>query len=385
MAASRSLWLLLPHPVRQLPADLAAVVVLVAATNIAALAPVLRETPLRVPLGLAFVLFVPGYAFIAALFPEAGETSQTDKPSDRTEDAGETQSGDAIADEDDTIAWDIWNGSRSGIDGLERVALSFGLSIAIVPLLGLVVNFTPWGIRLTPIMLAVSGFTLLCTAVAAKRRWALPVEDRFAVPYREWYAAGRSEVFEPTTRADAALNVLLVLSILLAVGSVGYAVLVPPDGEQFSAIYLLTEDDDGELVADNYPTEFVQGEAQEVIVGVDNHEGETTEYEVVVLEQEVEFVENESEANASDDDAVNGTESGNETVVRDQRELDRFSTTIAANETWQEPYELEPTLTGENVRVVWLLFPGGEDAVPEEPSMDDTEYHVHLWLEVRDE
>jgi len=32
-----------------------------------------------------------------------------------------------------------------GIDGIERVALSFGLSIAIVPLIGLVLNFTPWG------------------------------------------------------------------------------------------------------------------------------------------------------------------------------------------------------------------------------------------------
>jgi len=69
MVAFRSLWLLLPRPLRQLPADLAAVVVLVVATNVAALAPVIRETPLRVPLGLAFVLFVPGYAFIAALFP----------------------------------------------------------------------------------------------------------------------------------------------------------------------------------------------------------------------------------------------------------------------------------------------------------------------------
>jgi len=36
--------------------------------------------------------------------------------------------------------------SREGIDdGIERVALSFGLSIAIVPLIGLVLNFTPWG------------------------------------------------------------------------------------------------------------------------------------------------------------------------------------------------------------------------------------------------
>lgn len=359
MVAFRSLWLLLPRPVRRLPADLAGVLALVVATNVAVLAPLLRETPLRVPFGLAFVLFVPGYAFVAALFPEAGASPE---------------SADDDGTADGTDGWTDSIASRSGIDGIERVALSFGLSIAVVPLLGLVLNFTPWGIRLGPIMLAVSGFTLGATAVAARRRWALPAEERFQVPYREWYAVAREELLEPDTRADTALNVLLVLSIVLAAGSVGYAVLVPPEGEQFSAIYLLTEDDDGELVADDYPSEFVRGESQEVTVGVDNHEGERTEYTVVVLEQDVEVVENGTAAE-------NGsTATVNETVVRDQRELDRFGATVAANESWHYEYDLEPTMTGENQRIVWLLFPGGD--VPADPSMDDTEYSVHLWVSV---
>lgn len=369
MVAFRSLWLLLPRPVRNLPADLAAVVALVITTNVAALAPVIRETPLRVPLGLAFVLFVPGYAFIAALFPEAGESPVS------VDESGLPADSEVMDDELEPDGWYDSIASRSGIDGLERVALSFGLSIAVVPLIGLVLNFTPWGIRLVPIVVSVSGFTLVATIVAASRRQALPVDERFQVPYREWYAAGRTELLEPDTRADAALNVLLVVSVMLAVGTVGYAVMVPPDGEQFSAIYLLTEDDDGELVADNYPTEFVQGESRELFVGIDNHEQETTEYTVVVLEQDVEVVENET---ALEEGEPNATV--NETVVREQRELDRFSTTVAHNESWHQTYELEPTMTGENQRVVWLLFPGGD--VPAEPSMDDTEYSVHLWMNV---
>ncbi|MFC6766317.1 DUF1616 domain-containing protein [Natrinema soli] len=369
MVAFRSLWLLLPRPVRNLPADLAAVVALVITTNVAALAPVIRETPLRVPLGLAFVLFVPGYAFIAALFPEAGESPVS------VDESGLPADSEVMDDELEPDGWYDSIASRSGIDGLERVALSFGLSIAVVPLIGLVLNFTPWGIRLVPIVVSVSGFTLVATIVAASRRQALPVDERFQVPYREWYAAGRTELLEPDTRADAALNVLLVVSVMLAVGTVGYAVMVPPDDEQFSAIYLLTEDDDGELVADNYPTEFVQGESRELFVGIDNHEQETTEYTVVVLEQDVEVVENET---ALEEGEPNATV--NETVVREQRELDRFSTTVAHNESWHQTYELEPTMTGENQRVVWLLFPGGD--VPAEPSMDDTEYSVHLWMNV---
>ncbi|NUC72785.1 DUF1616 domain-containing protein [Haloterrigena sp. SYSU A558-1] len=359
MAETRSLVALLPRPVRTLPADLAAVFALVVLTNVAALAPVLRETSLRVPLGLAFVLFVPGYAFIAALFPEAGDDPTGDPEADGDSD-GDLADG---ANRGPLPVGPLLD-DRSGIDGIERVALSFGLSIAVTPLIGLVLNFTPWGIRLGPIMLAISVFTVGAAAVAAVRRWELPPDERFRVPYRAWYAAGRAELLEPDTRADAALNVVLVLSLLLAVGSVGYAVAVPPDGEQFSAVYILTEDDDGELTADNYPTEFTQGESEEIVLGVDNHEHRTVDYTAVLVEQRVSVADNE-------------------TTVEEQRELDRFETRLGHNESWHHQHELEPTMTGENVRLVWLLYPGGD--VPEEPSADTTEYSAHLWVNVSEE
>lgn len=356
MVDRRSLRLLLPRPLRALPADLVGVLVVTMLVNIAVFTPIVRETPLRVPLGLAFVLFVPGYVFIAALFPEAGAspTTETDHADAESDGAGFTA-------------------LRSGIDGIERVALAFGLSIAIVPLIGLVLNFTPWGIRLTPIMIAVTGFTLVTTAIAAHRRWQLPEADRFHVPYREWIRTGRSELLEPASRFDGVLNVLLVLSILLAVGTVTFAIVVPPQGEQFSAVYILTEDDDGELVADGYPTEFVQGESEEIVLGIDNNEHRTVDYTVVALEQETETVVNETASNENETAVT-------ETVVTEQRELDRFETTLDHNESWHHPHELEPTMTGDQIRIVWLLFPDGD--VPDEPSIDDTEYHVHLWVSV---
>ncbi|QFU82268.1 DUF1616 domain-containing protein [Natronorubrum aibiense] len=364
MVDSRSLVAMLPRPVRTLPADLAAVLVVLILTNVAVLAPVIRETPLRVPLGLAFVLFVPGYAFIAALFPEAGVSPTAEED---LESSGDDDSGGLIQSR-------VLDRDRSGIDGIERVALSFGLSIAITPLLGLVLNFTPWGIRLVPIMVTVSAFTAVATAVAAVRRWELPEDERFHVPYREWYAAGRSELLEPDTRGDAVLNVILVLSVMLAIGTVSYAVVVPPEGEQFSAVYVLGEDDDGELVADNYPTNFTQGESQEIVLGVDNHEHRTVDYTVVLVEQRVSTETNET----VNDDGETVVE--NETVVEEQRELDRFETQLAHNESWHHPHDIEPTMTGEDIRLVWLLYPDGE--VPEEPSMESTEYSVHLWVDV---
>lgn len=366
MVDRRSLWLLLPRQLRALPADLVVMLALTALVNVAVFTPVIREMPLRVPLGLAFVLFVPGYVFIAALFPETGEPPATEDALDTDPDRSDGEAEEGFRS----------TAQRSGIDGIERVALAFGLSIAIVPLIGLVLNFTPWGIRLAPIMVAVTGFTLVATAVAAHRRWQLPADERFAVPYREWYHTGRTELLEPDTRFDGVLNVLLVASIVLALGTVTFAIVVPPDGERFSAVYILTEDDDGDLVADGYPTEFVQGERGDIVVGVDNHEHERTEYSIVVVEQDTERITNETAptGNETDEPPVN------ETVVTEQRELDRFETTIDHNESWHHHHEIEPTLVGDDIRVVWLLFPGGD--VPDEPSIEDTEYHVHLWVSV---
>ncbi|RLM95912.1 DUF1616 domain-containing protein [Haloarcula sp. Atlit-7R] len=335
MAETRAWKLLLPRQLRHLPADLAGVIGVVILTNLAALLPVVSDTPVRIGAGLVFVLFIPGYAFIAALFPEAG-------------------SGPTADEENGT------NPQADGIDGIERTALSFGLSIALVPLVGLVLNFTPWGIRLLPILVSLSGLTLVLTAVAAVRRWALPADERFRVPYRTWLSAGRDELFSPASRTDAVLNVLLVLSILLAAASVGYAITVPKDGERFSEFYLLTEDEDGELVADGYPTEFRQGEGRSLIVGIGNQEHERTEYTVVAELQRVERV-------------------GNETQVRERSELRRFQPTLGHNETWQRQHEVTPGMTGDRLRLQYLLYRGSPPATVDQ----STAYReVHLWVNV---
>ena len=60
---------LLPSPVRNLAFDLAILLVLVVVTALSVSIPVVRETPFRAVVSLPFLLFAPGYAFVAALFP----------------------------------------------------------------------------------------------------------------------------------------------------------------------------------------------------------------------------------------------------------------------------------------------------------------------------
>ncbi|MEF8914315.1 DUF1616 domain-containing protein [Natronomonas sp.] len=356
MTRGRGLWLMVPKQFRDLPADLATVLAVVAVTNLTVFLPVVNETPLRIIVGLAFVLFIPGYAFIAALFPEAGEAPTSD---------GELEGeGSVGADED---AAEVEGQLRDrGIDGIERVALSFGLSIAIVPLIGLTLNFTPFGIRLVPILVSLSGFTVVATAIAAQRRWDLPEDERFRVPYRDWYAAGKSELFDPESTVDAVLNVALAVAMLLAISSVVYAVAVPPQGEQFTEFYILTEDDDGELVADNYPQELVAGEPQPLHVGIENNEYEEIDYTVVVQLQQVEG-------------------EGNESTVVNRAEVDRWSTTLSHNQSEIEQREFvvddstAADFEGEDRRLAFLLYDG---APPTQPTRENSYRNLHLWVNV---
>jgi uncharacterized membrane protein len=246
---------------------------------------------------------------------------------------------------------------------MPAVALSFGLSIAVVPLVGLVLNFTPFGIRLVPILVSVSLFTVVAAAVAARRRQLLPPEERFRVPYRGWYDAARDELVAPDSRTDAALNILLVVSILLAVSSVTYAVAVPSAGESFTEFYLLTETDDGELVADDYPTNFTVGEAKPVVVGASNQEQAPVNYTMIAELQEVQLT------------GSNGTN----VSVTNASELGRYSVRLGDNETDQRRFDVRPTTTGERLRLAFLLYRGEP---PADPSVETAYRETHLWVNV---
>ena len=59
---------------------------------------------------------------------------------------------------------------KKELDDLTRVALSIGLSLALVPLVGLVLNYTPFGIRLVPIALSLAALTIVLLLFAVRRK-----------------------------------------------------------------------------------------------------------------------------------------------------------------------------------------------------------------------
>lgn len=89
----------------------------------------------RYILGSFFVLFLPGYSLTKALFP-----TKVPIPT-----------------------------STKELDNIERLALSIGLSLALVPITGLLLNYTPWGIRLTPVTFSLLALTLTLATAALLR------------------------------------------------------------------------------------------------------------------------------------------------------------------------------------------------------------------------
>lgn len=81
----------------------------------------------RYILGAIFVLFLPGYSLIKTLFPE------------------------------------------KELDNIEHTALSVGMSLALVPIIGLILYYTPLGIETTPITLSLLTLTIIFATTAIIR------------------------------------------------------------------------------------------------------------------------------------------------------------------------------------------------------------------------
>ncbi|MCJ7743054.1 MAG: DUF1616 domain-containing protein [Dehalococcoidales bacterium] len=247
----------------------------------------------RIILGLPFIFFFPGYAMMTALFPR-----------------------------------------REGISSIERVVLSLGMSITVVPLMGLILNYTPWGIRLYPIVTSITTFILIMSIIAWYRRHKLAKGERFTISFNLSLSPWRGQ-----NTADKVLSIVLIVAVLGAIGTVGYALVRPKVGENLTEFYVL----DIEGKAANYPRQLAVGQEGKVIVGIVNSEHEVVSYRLEVMI----------------DGVVNNDIGG---IVLEQ------------DEKWEQEVSFIPQKAGENQRVEFLLYKDGEV----EPSLKP----LRLWVDV---
>jgi len=90
----------------------------------------------RYVLGSIFVLFLPGYTFIKTLFP------------------------------------------AKELNTFERIALSMGLSLALVPVIVLLLDYTPWGIGINTVTLSLLASTIIFTMISSIREYQNKLEKQ---------------------------------------------------------------------------------------------------------------------------------------------------------------------------------------------------------------
>ena len=285
---------------QEFPPDLKLAGLLLAISIAAIYLPFVNETPIRVVFAFPVLLFIPGYCLAAALFPRKGD-----------------------------------------FDSIEWIALSVGLSLILVSFIGFVVNFTPWGIRLDPLVTALSLLTLALILVAHVRRIFLPFDERFRVPFsriREKMQKGLLPA--GGSRADRRTSIILACGIILAIITIVWLIAYPLQEERFSEFYLLGENQ----VAADYPHTILAGQNYPMFIGVKNYEFRDITYTIETWNMVMNF-----------DDATNTSS----VIAMDPQE--RVSFSLAQNETRIIPYNLSVPNSRYN-RVEFLLF---RDTVPD--------------------
>jgi len=191
------------------------------------------EDVVSITMGLPFLLFIPGYMLISILFPMKTDYSR--------------------------------------INGLERVGLSFGFSIALVSLLGLLLNFTPWGIQLISVLLSIFLLVEVLGLIALYRWKTTSPEKRFTI------SVGISQ-YKSSSIFEKILTIFIILSIFLALSSVVYLIVQPKVGDAFTDFYVLTPSGD----AANYPQDIPKGQNISLVLGLINHEYTMMNYTIEV-------------------------------------------------------------------------------------------------------
>jgi uncharacterized membrane protein len=248
---------------------------------------------------------------------------------------------------------------KEGMPNIERIALSVGMSIAVVALIGFGLNYTPWGIRLEPVLYSITAFIFVTSAIAMIIRARVLKTNKFTTEFNLSLSGWQGGTF------NKSLSIILIVAIFGALGALGYTIAVPKTGEIFSEFYILGFNGK----AQDYPTNFIMEKGQvthvsygageydaasgwgEVTLGIVNHEQQKVTYSVIIK---------------IDDELVNMNYHGTSINRLTQIELQ-------PDEKWEQEIGFAPQNIGDNQKVEFLLFKGDNDVL---------ENSLHLWINV---
>lgn len=285
-------------------ADAIIVMALLAAALLSMFLPGVNESILRFGMIIVLFMFLPGYALVAALYPR-----------------------------------------NNGPGGIERIALSAGMSLVVSPLIGFALNFTSVGVRGLPMALCIALFTALFMGVALLRRSLVPKADRFCLdletPVNSLIGALS---LRNKAGTDRTATIVLLIAIALVIITAGFLAAVPVKHEQYTEFYLYGKN--GTLA--EYPLKVKLGDTAPVIVGISNHEGTAMTYNLAVT--------------------IDGLGSQRRQIYSDR-------IVLADNDTLEKPIDLTMDIAGDNLNLQFLLYLDGNTDAPYRAC--------NLWVDVK--
>jgi uncharacterized membrane protein len=250
--------------------------------------------------GLLLVIFCPGYVTSSVLFPD-----------------------------------------NQGLDWIERLAISLGLSVVVVPALGLLLWTSGLGLRLVPILAFLAAYTNGAGLVALARRQRLPIDRRLSFTLE----FGK-QLFARQALLDKALTLATVASLLLAIGVLAYVTVIPRPADHFTEFYLTG------APGDTYesPTRLNASQPALISLWLVNHEGSITAYQVRVDLVGLRTV-------------FNTTSGTNQTSETNRTTLGWLNITVEQDHNWTEAYEFTISTSG-LWKVHFVLYKEGDLTTP---------------------
>lgn len=264
--------------IKRMPSDLMIVLLWTILSFIFVITPILDNSIIRTILGIPAILFIPGYVLVSVLFPK-----------------------------------------KTDLDSIERIALSLGMSIAIVPLIGLFLNFTI-GIKLIPVLIAMNIYAIILIFFASYRREKLSEDEKFSVSFGKIFGEITSGIKGPKSRIDNILTGILIFTLIIAIGMIFFVITTPKVGEKFTEFYVLN----AYGKADNYQTNLKIDQPVAYLIGIVDHEYMPVDYTV--------------------------------NVVLDQKVLAYKEIRLNHNDTWEDKITVVPDKEGTNMKLEFWLF-----------------------------
>lgn len=274
-----------------IPLDLLIVLIWAIFTFVVAITPMFDNTIIRIILGLPAVLFIPGYVLVAVLYPK-----------------------------------------RDELENIERMTLSLGLSIVIIPLLGLLLNFT-FGLGIFPMLITLYIYTVILTSGAAYRRNILPENERFSISFNH-----QRNINSNNRNKIDVLSIIMTFTIIILILVAYFAITTPKLGERFTEFYVLNSSDR----TDNYLTNLKINNSYNYMIGITNHEYVQTNYTLK-------------------------TTFDNYTLTTDNLILDH-------DETLENNINFVPNKEGTNMKLEFLLF--------KDDNLTEPYRELYLWMNV---